>query len=142
MSLDDLLERSDFVSLHVPLTEATHHLIDAQAFARMKPTAFLINTSRGPVVDEQALVQALRNRQIAGAGLDVYENEPALAEGLADCPNTVLLPHLGSATTQTRQAMAVAAAENAVAILKGRVLPPRSTPKPPRELLAEPSPKN
>lgn len=123
VSLDELLQRSDFVSLHVPLSDDTHHLIDARAFARMKPTAILINTSRGPVVDELALVQALRSGQIAGAGLDVYENEPNMAEGLADCPNTVLLPHLGSATTQTRQAMAVAPAENAVALLKGRVPP-------------------
>lgn len=123
VSFEELLERSDFVSVHVPLTESTHHLIDADALARMKRTAYLINTARGPVVDERALVAALTVGQIAGAGLDVYEDEPRMVEGLADCPNTVLLPHLGSATIQTRQAMSRLAAENAVAVLKGQVPP-------------------
>ncbi|HEV3164346.1 MAG TPA: D-glycerate dehydrogenase [Isosphaeraceae bacterium] len=117
--LDELLAESDFVSLHVPLSAETKHLIDEAAFSRMKPTAYLINTSRGPVVDEQALVAALRAGKIAGAGLDVYEREPAMAEGLADCPNTVLLPHLGSATHATRAAMSRMAAENLVAVLRG-----------------------
>ncbi len=94
----ELLGESDFVSLHVPLTAETTHLIDARALALMKPTAYLINTSRGPVVDEAALVEALKAGRIAGAGLDVYEREPAMAEGLAECDNAVLLPHLGSAT--------------------------------------------
>ena len=115
-----LLARSDFVSLHVPLAPATHHLIDARALALMKPTAYLINSSRGPVIDEAALVEALRTGQIAGAGLDVYEDEPRMSPGLADCPNTLLLPHLGSATGVTRSAMARIAAENVVAVLQGR----------------------
>lgn len=118
--LDRLLAESDFVSLHVPLTDQTRHLIDRAALARMKPTAYLINTARGPVIDERALVEALRTGVIAGAGLDVYEDEPRMAEGLADCPNTMLLPHLGSATVATRSAMARIAAENLVAVLEGR----------------------
>jgi len=118
--LDDLLERSDFVSLHVPLTAETRHLIDARALARMKPTAYLINTARGPVVDEAALVEALRAGRIAGAGLDVYEDEPRMAAGLAGCPTAVLLPHLGSATHATRAAMSRIAAENLTAVLQGR----------------------
>lgn len=120
VSLDRLLAESDFVSLHVPLNAETHHLIDAAALAKMKRTAYLINTSRGPVVDERALVAALRAGQVAGAGLDVYEREPAMAEGLADCPNTLLLPHLGSATHATRAAMSRMAADNLVAALQGR----------------------
>ncbi|HWE40147.1 MAG TPA: D-glycerate dehydrogenase [Isosphaeraceae bacterium] len=119
-SLEELLAEADFVSLHVPLSAETRHLIDAGALARMKPTAYLINTARGPVVDEPALVAALRDRRIAGAGLDVYEDEPRMAAGLADCPNTVLLPHLGSATVDTRAAMARIAAENLAAALRGR----------------------
>jgi glyoxylate reductase len=118
-ALDDLLARSDFVSLHTPLTDETRHLIDARALGLMKPSAYLINTARGPVVDEKALVEALRTGRIAGAGLDVYEDEPRMAEGLADCPNTVLLPHLGSATVATRAAMARIAAENLCAALRG-----------------------
>jgi glyoxylate reductase len=121
--LDELLRSSDFVSLHVPLLAETRHLIDRRALAMMKPTAFLINTSRGPVVDEAALVEALRSGQIAGAGLDVYEHEPRMAPGMADCPNTVLLPHLGSATSATRGAMARIAAENVLAALAGRQPP-------------------
>jgi glyoxylate reductase len=120
VSLDELLAESDFVSLHVPLQPETRHLIDARALARMKSTAYLINTARGPVVDEKALVEALREGRIAGAGLDVYEDEPRMAQGLADCPNTVLLPHLGSATHATRAAMSRIAAENLVAALEGR----------------------
>ncbi|MBX6312202.1 MAG: D-glycerate dehydrogenase [Isosphaeraceae bacterium] len=119
LPLDELLAQSDFVSLHVPLTPETRHLIDAAALAKMRATAYLINTSRGPVVDERALVAALKEGRIAGAGLDVYENEPQMAEGLADCPNTLLLPHLGSATTSTRAAMARMAAENINAALRG-----------------------
>lgn len=119
VGLDELLAESDFVSLHVPLTTDTRHLIDAKALAKMKPTAYLINTARGPVVDEAALVEALKAGRIAGAGLDVYEDEPRMAEGLADCPNTVLLPHLGSATHATRAAMSRIAGENLVAALRG-----------------------
>ena len=121
--LDDLLAESDFVSLHTPLTPETRHLIDARALGRMKPSAYLINTARGPVVDEAALVEALRSGRIAGAGLDVYEREPALAAGLAACPNAVLLPHLGSATRATRAAMSRIAATNVVAVLRGEVPP-------------------
>jgi glyoxylate reductase len=120
VSLDELLAESDYVSLHVPLNNETHHLIDARALGKMKRSAFLINSSRGPVVDEGALVAALKAGQIAGAGLDVYEREPAMAQGLAECPNTVLLPHLGSATHATRAAMSRIAAENVVAVLKGQ----------------------
>jgi glyoxylate reductase len=120
VSLDELLAESDFVSLHVPLSAETQHLIGAQALARMKRTAYLINTARGPVVDEAALVEALKAGRIAGAGLDVYEHEPRMVEGLADCPNTLLLPHLGSATHATRAAMSRIAAENLVAVLRGQ----------------------
>ena len=114
-----LLQEADFVTLHVPLTPQTRHLIGTRELALMKPTAYLINTARGPVVDEASLVAALRQGQIQGAGLDVYENEPQLAPGLADLDNAVLLPHLGSATVETRTRMAVMAAENLLAGLRG-----------------------
>ena len=119
----EVVAQSDYLSLHVPLTEDTRHLVDASVLAAMKPGAILINTARGPVVDEAALVTALREGVIAGAGLDVYENEPALAPGLAELPNTVLLPHIGSATGPVRAKMAVLAAQNAIAMAKGE-LPP------------------
>ena len=119
VGLDELLATSDFVSLHVPLSAETRHLIDARALSAMRKTAYLINTSRGPVVDEVALVAALGSRTIAGAGLDVYEDEPQMAQGLAELPNTVLLPHLGSATIATRAAMSRIAGENVVAFLRG-----------------------
>ena len=119
VSLDELLSSSDFVSLHVPLTPETRHLIDAKALAKMKPSGYLINTVRGPVVDEAALVSALQSNQIAGAGLDVYEDEPRMAKGLAECQNALLLPHLGSATHATRAAMSRIAGENLVAALQG-----------------------
>jgi glyoxylate reductase len=117
--LDALAAEADFITLHCPLTAETHHLIDERRLALMRPGAILINTARGPVVDEAALVRALRDRRIAGAGLDVYEREPELAPGLAGAPNTVLLPHIGSATTQTRSRMAQIAAENVLAALAG-----------------------
>jgi len=123
VGFDELLAAADFVSLHVPLADETRHLIDAKAIALMKPSAYLINTSRGPVVDESALVEALRSGAIAGAGLDVYEAEPAMAPGLADCPNALILPHLGSATRATRAAMSRMAAENLLAVLQGRTPP-------------------
>src|SRR4051812_41018954 len=123
VALDELLAASDFVSLHLPLSAETRHLIDARALDRMKPTAYLINTARGPVVDEAALVTALKAGRIAGAGLDVYEDEPRMASGLADCPNTVLLPHLGSATHATRAAMSRIAARNLTAVLRGETPP-------------------
>ncbi|EKT79067.1 glyoxylate reductase [Rhodococcus opacus M213] len=112
----ELLETSDYVSLHVPLTTSTTHLVDVEALTRMKSTAILINTSRGPVVDEGALVEALRQGWIAGAGLDVFEHEPAVTPGLVDLPNTVLLPHVGSATVPVRNEMARLCALNAIAM--------------------------
>lgn len=120
---EDLLRRADFVSLHLPLNEATHHLIGAAQLAMMKPTAYLVNTSRGAVVDEAALVEALRNGRIAGAALDVYEHEPSMAAGLAELGTAVLLPHLGSATRATRDRMAVMAADNAIAMWRGEPAP-------------------
>jgi len=117
--LEDLLARSDFVSLHVPLTPQTRHLISHKELSLMKPSAFLINTSRGPVVHEKDLVEVLKQGRIRGAGLDVYENEPALTPGLVDLDNVVLLPHLGSATVETRTRMAEMAAANLLAGLRG-----------------------
>jgi glyoxylate reductase len=124
VSFYQLLETADIVTLHVPLAAAPHHLIDRAAFARMKPSAYLINTSRGPVVDEAALAGALRERRIAGAGLDVYEREPEISAPLFEMSNVVLLPHIGSATLETRTAMATLAVENAIDVLSGRA--PRS----------------
>ena len=121
--LKKLLRESDFVSLHIPLTGETKHLIGENELALMKPTAFLINTSRGPVVDEQALVNVLRERKIGGAGLDVYENEPALAPGLTELDNVTLLPHIGSGTLETRTRMASLAVENLLAGLRGDAPP-------------------
>lgn len=118
--LSDLLAASDFVSLHVALTEQTRHLIDADALARMKRSAILINTSRGAVVDTDALIKALSSGRLAGAGLDVYEGEPHVPAQLRGLPNTVLLPHVGSATATTREAMARLCAENVIAVLEGR----------------------
>ena len=117
--LDSLLATADVVSLHCPLNDATRHLINDAALRRMKPSAILINTARGPIVDEAALVTALQERRIAGAGLDVYEREPEMAAGLAQCENAVLAPHLGSATVRTRAAMAELVARNTVAVLGG-----------------------
>lgn len=120
VDLKTLLAESDFVSLHVPHARETHHLIGASELAQMKPLAFLINTSRGKVVDENALVEALQARRIAGAGLDVYEHEPHLHPELPKLDNVVLLPHVGSATAETRMKMATCAAENLIAALEGR----------------------
>jgi glyoxylate reductase len=119
LSFEELLSIADVASLHCPLTPETRHLIDASALGRMKPTAFLINTTRGPVVDENALVDALRAGTIAGAGLDVFEREPLVHPGLLELENVVLLPHLGSATVETRTAMGVLAAQNVVAVMRG-----------------------
>lgn len=127
MPLDRLLSTSDIVSLHVPLTPDTRHLIDQPALARMKRTAYLVNTSRGPVVDEAALVWALTNRLIAGAALDVYEREPEIHPELLGLENVVLAPHLGSATTKTRTGMADLAVRNVLAVLSGA---PPLTPVP------------
>ncbi|MFZ4719922.1 MAG: 2-hydroxyacid dehydrogenase [Ilumatobacteraceae bacterium] len=119
MSLDELLSTSDVVSVNCPYSPATHHLIGADELAAMQPTAFLVNTARGPIVDEAALVAALQAGSIAGAGLDVFEHEPAVHPGLLECDNAVLVPHLGSATVETRSAMARLAAHNAVNVLSG-----------------------
>jgi lactate dehydrogenase-like 2-hydroxyacid dehydrogenase len=124
-TLDELLAASDFVSLHCPGGSATEHLIDAAALARMKPSAFLINTARGSVVDEAALARALREKRIAGAGLDVYRREPLVPDELKALENVVLLPHLGSATAETRVAMGMRAAENLECWLAGRDPPDR-----------------
>jgi glyoxylate reductase len=121
--LDDLLATADVVSIHTPLSDVTRHLIDARRLALMKATAHLVNTSRGPVVDEAALAAALRDGTIAGAGLDVFEHEPEIHPGLRGLENVVLIPHLGSATIETRTAMGVLAAQNAVAVLAGKAPP-------------------
>jgi glyoxylate reductase len=118
--LEDLLREADIVSLHCPLAAETRHLLDARRLALMKPTAYLINTARGPVVEERALVEALRAGRIAGAGLDVYEEEPRLAPGLVDLRNAVLFPHIGSSTLEAREGMARLAAENIRAALEDR----------------------
>jgi len=123
LSMEELLQTSDVVSLHCPYSEATHHLIDAKALAMMKSSAYLINTARGPVVDESALADALRSGQIAGAGLDVFEKEPDVNPDLLGLDNAVLIPHLGSATIETRTAMATLAATNALAVLRGEPAP-------------------
>ncbi len=123
VDLKTLLQDSDFVSLHTPLTSATRHIIGPGELALMKSSAFLINTARGPVIDEQALLEALQQGRIAGAGLDVYENEPALTPGLDQLDNVVLLPHMGSATVETRRRMAETAADNLLAGLEGRMPP-------------------
>ena len=119
VEFDKLLNVADVVSLHCPYLPATHHLMGAEEFASMKRTAYLVNSARGPIVDENALVEALRAGEIAGAGLDVFEQEPAVHPGLLEMDNVVLLPHLGSATTETRAAMAQLAADNALAVLRG-----------------------
>lgn len=126
--LNSLLAESDFVSVHVPLLADTRGLFDAPKFFRMKPTAFLINTSRGPVVDEAALVAALEAGKIAGAALDVYENEPFIHPGLKR-PNVVLAPHIASASLETRTKMAIIAAENVVALFKGQRPPNMLNPE-------------
>ena len=120
VSLKKILRESDFVTLHVLLTRATKHLIGETELKMMKPTAYLINTSRGPVIDEKELVKALKRGTIAGAGLDVYEREPTLARGLAALSNVTLLPHIGSASVETRTEMATMAAQNIVQALSGR----------------------
>jgi glyoxylate reductase len=120
VSLDRLLNTSDIVSLHVPLTSETRHLIDKRVLARMKRSAYLINTARGPVVDEEALAWALGQHLLAGAALDVYENEPAVHPDLLRLENVLLVPHMASGTTETRTAMADLAVENVIAVIAGR----------------------
>jgi len=123
VSLDDLLRQADFVTIHADLNAQTRHLIGERELRLMGSEHYLINAARGPIVDEAALVRALREGWIKGAGLDVYEHEPRLASGLTDCPNTVLLPHLGSATVTARNGMASTAARNMIEALEGRVPP-------------------
>jgi glyoxylate reductase len=118
--LDDILRESDFVSLHPQLTADTRHLIGARELGLMKKTAFLINCSRGPVIDEAALAQALLDKTIAGAGLDVYEHEPAVTPALLGMSNVVLTPHLGSAVYELREGMAHVVVDNVIAIIEGR----------------------
>jgi glyoxylate reductase len=120
LSLDELLATSDVVTVNCPYSSETHHLIGPEQFELMRPSAYLINTARGPIVDEAALVAALRSGAIAGAGLDVYEHEPQIEPGLNELDNAVLIPHLGSATVETRAAMATLAARNALAVLSGQ----------------------
>lgn len=120
VDFDTLLRESDFISVHVPLTSETRHLIDSRAIALMKPSAVFVNTARGPVVDERALIAALSEQRIFAAGFDVYENEPAVPQELIDLPNTVLLPHIGSASIETRDRMAEIAARNLLAVLAGK----------------------
>lgn len=129
MSMDELLTTSDVVSINCPYSPTTHHLISSRELGMMKSSAHLVNTARGPIVDEAALVEALRTGEIAGAGLDVFEAEPTVHPGLLECENAVLVPHLGSATVETRSAMARLAAHNAVNVLNG-VEPPTPIPVP------------
>jgi glyoxylate reductase len=123
VTFDELLDSSDIVSLHCPLNDGTRHLINAAALAKMRPTAFLINTARGAIVDEAALVRALDRGDIAGAGLDVFEREPVVHPGLKQRANVVLVPHLGSATVETRERMALRAVANVEAALRGEPVP-------------------
>ena len=120
---DALLRQSDFVSLHPPLTDETRHMISDREFALMKPTAFLINTARGPIVDEAALVRALTRKRIAGAGIDVFEHEPKVAPALRKMANVVLTPHMGSAVASLREVMANIVVDNILAILDGHPPP-------------------
>lgn len=132
VSKEELLNRSDFISIHCPLTEETRHAFGASEFRMMKPTAVLVNTARGPVVDEAALADALRSREIFAAGLDVFEREPAVHAALLECENAVLLPHLGSATYATRARMAETAAGNIIAVLQGEA-PPNPVNRPDKQ---------
>jgi lactate dehydrogenase-like 2-hydroxyacid dehydrogenase len=124
-SIDAVLKEADFVTLHCPATPETRHLMNKRTLKQMRPGAFLINTARGDVVDEAALVEALKAKTIAGAGLDVFENEPKVSEALLSMENVVLLPHLGSATTETRVAMGMTVIDNAVAFFAGKEPPNR-----------------
>jgi len=125
VDLTTLCQNSDFISIHTPLTPETRHLIGEKEFNLMKSTAILINTARGPIIDEQALISALKENKIAGAGLDVYENEPVIPEELIKLSNVILLPHIGSASYETRTKMALLAAENAIAVIEGKNPPAR-----------------
>lgn len=121
VELDQLVRESDIISVHTPLTDETKHLIDKEEFGLMKTGAILINTSRGPVVSEVALIDALKSGKIAGAGIDVFEFEPEISEELMSCPNLVMTPHIASATTKARQSMSEIAAKNIIAVLSGQL---------------------
>lgn len=123
VSVEEVLKEADVVTLHVPLLDSTRHLINKERLKMMKPTAYLINSSRGPVIDEKALVEALRENRIAGAALDVYENEPKLAEGLSELENVIITPHIASATQETRSKMSEMAAQNIIAFFEGNAPP-------------------
>jgi glyoxylate reductase len=123
LPVPSLLKASDFVSLHLPLTEKSYHLMDRRAFRLMKPTAFLINTARGPIVDEKALIEAITKKRIAGAGLDVFEEEPFVSTRLRKMKGSVLLPHIGSASRETRIRMGFMVCENLSAVFKGKKPP-------------------
>lgn len=123
LPFDDLLRQADFVSIHVSLDETTHHMFSTKQFSLMKSTAHLVNSSRGPVVDERALVEALKAKKIAGAGLDVFEYEPEMAPGLAELDNVTIVPHIASASVETRTKMGTMAAANLLAMLKGELIP-------------------
>lgn len=123
VSLEELLKSSDFISLHVPLMGETYHLLNEKRLSLLKPEAIIINTSRGAVIDEKALIKALKDGKIAGAGLDVYEEEPFVPQELIDLPNVVLLPHLGSATNEARREMAIMVGRNVAAVLEGKEPP-------------------
>jgi glyoxylate reductase len=123
VDFDELLAHSDFISIHAPLTPQSRHLFGASAFAKMKSSAVIVNTARGPIIDETALVAALREKTIAGAGLDVFEFEPKTAEGLKELPNVVITPHTGSATRSARENMSLLAARNLLAMLQGKTPP-------------------
>lgn len=129
LDLDDLLLTADVISIHCPLTSETRHMIDARRLQRMRPDAYLVNTARGPIVDEAALATALQQGQLAGAALDVFENEPEVNPELLGQQNVVLIPHLGSATIETRTAMAMVAADNALAVLRGEKPPTAVNPE-------------
>ena len=123
LELDQLLQTADFVSINAPLNDSTYHLIAGEEFKKMKQNAIIINTGRGPIIDEVGLVNALKTGEIAGAGLDVYEDEPEVQEGLKELNNVVLTPHTGSGTIETREKMAEMAANNIIAVLKGNKIP-------------------
>ncbi|OOC43519.1 D-glycerate dehydrogenase [Thermosipho sp. 1074] len=121
VDLETLLKESDFISINAPLTKETYHLLDSEKLSLLKPTAIIVNTARGPIVDEKVLYDLLKDGKIAGAGFDVYENEPKITKGLEKLNNVVLLPHIGSATFQTREKMAIMVAENVIDALEGRI---------------------
>ncbi|WP_180367234.1 NAD(P)-dependent oxidoreductase, partial [Oenococcus oeni] len=116
---DELIKQSDVISLHLPLTKNTHHLLGAKEFATMKKTSFLINAARGPLIDENALLQSLKEKQLAGAALDVYEHEPKVDDQFKQMKNVILTPHIGNATIEARNAMAEVVAKNVVSVLNG-----------------------